>query len=181
MTKPTLVATGLNQDAAQARMTDHLRLAAQAYQEAPAEMLERAAEAVEPIEATEVAQTEERAPTGSLEANAGTPLDVSKSGPQWGKWETSSSLVTVAPPEAAPVAQVLFNDVRLKHQGFDQSLTMLEAERDSVLRKYDDDMAELSSKWDTRLADLDKRIADHELARNMTLGAIDVYEKASGK
>lgn len=152
-------------------MTKPTLVAAQAYQEAPAGMLERAAEAVEPIEATEVAQTEERAPAG-LQFSASSSVDIEQAG---------YVHVTVAPPEAAPVAQVLFNDVRLKHQGFDQSLTMLEAERDSVLRKYDDDMAELSSKRDTRLADLDKRIADHELARNMTLGAIDVYEKASGK
>lgn len=155
-------------------------VAAQAYQEAPAGMLERAAEAVDPIEATEVAQTEERAPAGSLEA-ADTYERTGFMQLDGVIWPTAPLPAVLAPPEAAPVAQVLFNDVRLKHQGFDQSLTMLEAERDSVLRKYDDDMAELSSKRDTRLADLDKRIADHELARNMTLGAIDVYEKASGK
>lgn len=152
-------------------MTKPTLVAAQAYQEAPIGMLEQAAEAVEPIEATEVAQTEEQAPAGF----ESTFDDLPPGSVIW------KSTVLVAPPEAAPVAQVLFNDVRLKHQGFDQSLTMLEAERDSVLRKYDDDMAELSSKRDTRLADLDKRIADHQLARNMTLGAIDVYEKASGK
>lgn len=152
-------------------MTKPTLVAAQAYQEAPAGMLELAAEAVEPIEATEVATTEEQAASFEPVVTFTAPASS----------DVTYSTVTVAPPEAAPVAQVLFNDVRLKHQGFDQSLTMLEAERDSVLRKYDDDMAELSSKRDTRLADLDKRIADHELARNMTLGAIDVYEKASGK
>lgn len=164
-------------------MTKPTLVAAQAYQEAPAGMLERAAEVVEPIEATEVAQPEERAPAGRPEAAdtyEGWPGYVRIDGPPETQ-PTQPQTAVLAPPEAAPVAQVLFNDVRLKHQGFDQSLTMLEAERDSVLRKYDDDMAELSSKRDTRLSDLDKRIADHELARNMTLGAIDVYEKASGK
>lgn len=90
---------------------------------------------------------------------------------------TLSSSIAILPVEQPQLpsanvqhAQILHNEMRTKLTNYEQNLMLLKNEADNIQAKYESEMA-----------DVQRRIRDHEVCKAMATSSIMTYEEAEEK
>jgi hypothetical protein len=82
------------------------------------------------------------------------------------------------PNPNVPAARSYYNETQIKLASVSQKLMLLENEMEAIEAKFVADVDDLTARRNAQLADLQKQVDDHKLAKAMATAPIAIYEEA---